>query len=97
MTKLIIILLLVGIFFGVLGGAMNSWAKDVNQAVEDYETYEYTVRSGDTLNGIVYREYSEHSGYDVREVVWEIRNVYNDELDAMLSVGQTINLPKELN
>jgi nucleoid-associated protein YgaU len=97
MKKLIIIMLLAGMFFGVIGGAMNSWAKDVNQSVEDYETYEYTVRSGDTLNGIVYREYSEHSGYDVREVVWEIRNVYNDELDAMLSVGQTINLPKELN
>jgi len=90
-------MLLAGMFFGVIGGGLNSWAKDVNDAVEDYKTYEYTVRSGDTLNGIVYREYSEHSGYDVREVVWEIRNVYNDELSPMLSVGQTINLPKELN
>lgn len=91
MKKIIISLLLVGMLFGVLGGMNVGSDEGMNM-----ETYEYTVRSGDTLNGIVYQEYSESSHYDVREVVWNIRNVYNDDLSPMLSVGQTINLPKEV-
>lgn len=91
MKKIIISLLLVGMLFGVLGGMNVGSDESMNM-----KTYEYTVRRGDTLNGIVYSQYSESSHYDVREVVWEIRNVYNDELDAILYVGQIINLPEEV-
>ena len=91
MKKLIIIILLVG----MASGAVVGMKFDVDEPLK-VETYEYIVRSGDTLNGIVYQEYSEYSGYDVREVVWNIRNKYNDDLDAMLYVGQTIKLPKEI-
>lgn len=91
MKKLIIICLLIGMMSGVVVGMNFDVEEDVKVG-----TYEYVVRHGDTLNGIVYQEFSESSHYDVRKVVWDIRNVYNDDLDAMLSVGQTINLPEEV-
>lgn len=86
--KMIIIIVVSILFFGVIG-IKNTYSKVEVQLREEY------VYNGDTLWSIAEKESKENKYYekeDIRNIVYDIKKVNNME-NSSLEVGQKILIP----